>query len=168
MKLIFLFFPILLYSWNLTDARYQRNIIETERNRILSEKNDIRKAELEFTKSKSEKAQLKAANDNAQKANELYYQKLKQKDRADNNIRNIEAADIMSSNKNLPAAANKQSDFNGEAQLKLENLHILGISSIKPFKDNKLIIEAANGTFALPREKFNEAEKINFSQELLQ
>ncbi|MDD5372735.1 MAG: hypothetical protein PHO62_04820 [Sulfurimonas sp.] len=164
MKFIFLLLPIFLYAGNLVDVRYQRNAIEAEKNRILSKKYDIRRAELEFAKSKSEKAQLKTANDNAQKANESYYEKLKERD----NTRNIETADTRSTNKNLSAAAYKPSDFNGKAQLKLENLHILGISSIKPFKDNKLIIEAANGTFALPREKFNEAEKINFTQELLQ
>jgi|GEM_PF-7033004 len=168
MKFIFLVLPIFLYAGNLVDAMYKRNSIEMERNRILNEKNALRRAELEFTKSKAHKAELKTANDNAQKANELYYQKLKQIDRADNDTRNIETTDTANTDKKLSSAAYKSSDFNGKAQLKLDNLHILGISSVKPFKDNKLIIEATNGTFALPREKFNEAEKINFTQELLQ
>ncbi|MDD5400679.1 MAG: hypothetical protein PHQ93_05805 [Sulfurimonas sp.] len=168
MKFIFLVLPLYLYSGNLVDVMYQRNAIKAERNHILADKNSIRKAEYELSKTKIEKVQLKAANDNAQKANELYYEKLKERDKADNNTRNIETTDTTNTNKGLLAAAYKPSDFNGKPQLKLENLHILGISSIKPFKDNKLIIEAANGTFALPREKFNEAQKINFTQELVQ
>lgn len=166
MKFIFLVLPLFLYSGNLVDVMYQRNAIKAERNHILADKNTIRKAEYELAKSKIEKTQLKAANDNAQKANELYYEKLKERDRADNSTRNIETTEIR--DKGISAVTHKPSDFNGKAQLKLDSLHILGISSIKPFKDNKLIIEAANGTFALPREKFNEAEKINFTKELLQ
>lgn len=41
-----------------------------------------------------------------------------------------------------------------------------GISSIEPFKNNRLLIKAANGTFALPKTKFDAAEKINFTPAL--
>lgn len=54
-----------------------------------------------------------------------------------------------------------------KAELKLEELHIVGIKSIKPFKGNKFIIKAENGTFALPKDKLDEAEKINFTKELI-
>lgn len=158
--------PMFLYAGNFVDAMYQRNAIEIERNRILADKHAIKRAEFELAKSKAEKAQLKAANDDAKRENELYYQKLKQRDRAENHTKNIETTEIR--DKSLLPSSYKPSDFNDKAQLKLENLHIVGISSIEPFKDNKLIIKAANGTFALPREKFNEAEKINFTKELLQ
>jgi len=36
----------------------------------------------------------------------------------------------------------------------------------KPFKDNKYIIKAENGTFALPVDKFKKAKKLNFSKKL--
>ncbi len=61
----------------------------------------------------------------------------------------------------------KPKDFKNKAQIKLGELHILGVKSIKPFKDGKFIIKAESGTFALPKDKLEEAEKINFSKEMM-
>lgn len=58
------------------------------------------------------------------------------------------------------------SSTNKKSELKLKDLHIIGINSIKPFKNNQYIIKADNGTFALPKDKFNEAKKINFNFKL--
>mgnify|MGYP006971714644 CR=1 FL=1 len=57
--------------------------------------------------------------------------------------------------------------YKNTPQIKLGDLHIYGIKSIEPFKDNKYIIKAVNRTFALPKDKLNEAEKINFTSELM-
>lgn len=51
-------------------------------------------------------------------------------------------------------------------QIKIGDLHILGVKSIKPFKDGKYIIKATSGTYALPKEKLEKAKKINFTKEL--
>jgi hypothetical protein len=91
-------------------------------------------------------------------ANEEYYRKIQRRNKPKENYNRteyIEEIDYEKKYKNQP-------------QLKLDDLHIYGIKSIKPFKNNKLIIKAENGTFALPKEKFEEAEKINFHSALIE
>ena len=66
----------------------------------------------------------------------------------------------------VPKKEDNPDNYKGQAELKLDGLHAYGIKSIKKFKGNKLIIQAANGTFAIPKDKLEKAEKINFSVEL--
>jgi len=58
-------------------------------------------------------------------------------------------------------------DYKGEAELKLDNLHIYGIKTIKKYKNNSFLIKSANGTFSIPIDKFELSEKINFTQKLI-
>ena len=74
---------------------------------------------------------------------------------------------ISSSYSNSTRKEYNPKDFRNKPQIKLDELHILGIQSIKPFKNNKYIIKAANGTFALPKEKLEKAKKINFNSKLM-
>lgn len=60
----------------------------------------------------------------------------------------------------------KPQDFKNKPQIIYGKLHILGVKSIKPFKGDKYIIKATSGTYALPKDKLEEASKINFTKEL--
>jgi len=89
-------------------------------------------------------------------ANERYYRELKYDNRNDRNYRSTYVKKTYNPN-----------NYKNKPQLKLGKLHILGIESIEPFKKNKYIIKADNGTFALPKDEFEKAEKINFNEKLM-
>ncbi|WP_321778193.1 hypothetical protein [Sulfurimonas sp.] len=101
----------------------------------------------------------KRRNYEAKNQNERYYREQKYKNRRNNYNQN--------SNLQYNTKIYNVNNFKNKPQLKLDELHILGINSIKLFKKDKLIIKATNGTFALPRDKFDEAEKINFNEKLM-
>lgn len=184
-KLIFLLLSVSLFSSELSDAIRERNAIEEQKNLLIYDQNRIKNRELrlkyqeysdkqrrvelenikkEQKRRKSEKlaeeAEREARNAKAREKNRLHYEKLL---RDDSNIE-----DKSGEYYRTTVTKYNPDDFKGKPQLKLGKLHILGITSIKPFKNNQLIIKAANGTFALPREKFEEAEKINFTSDLMQ
>jgi len=119
----------------------------------LQDSNSIRRQEIRFKNERIRAKEIERSNEKARIANEKYYRSLKRINRHTG-----------------PAYIKKtyhHKNFKNKPQIILDDLHIIGIKSIKPFKKNKYIIKAANGTFALPKDKFNEAKKINFTPKLM-
>jgi len=139
-----------LFSYNPYDSYYNNyyNSYLHERNRILEKKIDEEER-------RRHEQEIDRLNRQAEIENEKYYRTLEydnQKPRYKNNAY-------------IEKKYNKK-HYRNKSQIILGELHIVGIKSIKPFKDNKYIIEADNGTFALPIDKFKKAKKINFSKRL--
>ena len=105
------------------------------------------------------KNEVKNRNAKAKLANERHYRELEYKNR--NNQYNQSPSLIIEKEKYNPVK------FKNTPQIKLGKLHIYGITSIEVFKKDKWMIKGSNGTFALPKDKFEEAEKINFNSDLM-
>ena len=54
------------------------------------------------------------------------------------------------------------SKYEKSPQLIVGNVHLYGVSEVKRFKDNKLLVKAANGNFAFPKKVYESAQKLNF------
>jgi adenine specific DNA methylase Mod len=159
--LVFILLPSFLYSYYNSYNSY---------NNYLREKNAIKHKELMLKhhrleteriqrETRRKKSERRSRNNEAKRANEKFYNKVKY----ENN--NYNRNSYPRSTYRSPKKELNCNDFKNEPQLKLGNLHIFGITSVKPFKGNKIMIKAANGTFALPKDKYEKAEKINFNIE---
>jgi len=124
----------------------QDKILSLEKERYEDKQEEIRKIE---------KQRL---NHEAEMANKKKFQELREK--------NLRKQQNSNQKTNYVKKEYNPKNFKKKPQIKLNDLHILGVKSIKPFKKDKYIIKATNGTFALPKEKLEEAEKINFTKEL--
>jgi len=148
-----------LYSYyDYDDYLRNQNILENkkinlEHQKYLDEKKEAKK--------RRHKIDIENRNHKARQANDKYYRDLKNK-----NMRN--KYNNRYSTPKIKKTYNPKY-FKNRPQIILDELHILGIKSIKQCKQDKYIIKAVNGTFALPKDKFKKAEKINFnSKELKQ
>lgn len=150
--IILLLLPIFLYSDYYDNYWRNKSIIENNKINLKHQRFLIEKEE---AKEKERKYDLKRRTREAKIANEKYFRELKYK-----NMRS-------SSTSNYVKKTYNPDNFKNRPQIKLGELHILGVKSIKPFKKNKYIIQATNGTFAIPKDKFDKAEKINFTAELM-
>jgi hypothetical protein len=56
------------------------------------------------------------------------------------------------------------SKYKDSAQLIVGNVHLYGVSEVKTFKDGKILVKAANGNFAFPKEVYDSAQKLNFDK----
>ena len=117
---------------------------------------ELKKEKLKIENERIRAKEIERSNEKARIANERYYRSLQQNNNYHNNS---EPAYIKKTH--------NYKKFKNKPQIILDDLHIIGVKSIKPFKKNKYIIKAANGTFALPKDKFNEAKKINFTPKLM-
>ncbi|MCD6173183.1 MAG: hypothetical protein J7J96_05235 [Sulfurimonas sp.] len=153
-----LILPVLLYSYDnyfWDDYWRDKNRLENKRINLQHERYLEEKKEEKKIKHNTE---VKRRNRSARMANERYFRSLK--------YRNTSYISTETETVNMKKEYNVK-DFKNKPQIKLGELNILGITSIKPFKKDKFIIKATNGTFALPRDKFYEAEKLNFTPELM-
>lgn len=107
-------------------------------------------------KAKEDREEKEKLNEKARIANEKRFQELRRKNSNNQNNKKLNYVKKKYNPKN----------FKNKPQLKLDDLHILGVKSIKPFKKDTYIIKATSGTFALPKEKLEKAKKINFTKEL--
>jgi len=140
-----------LYAYYDYYADYLRKEIQLKQEKINIEKEKIR-----IENERIRAREIEKRNEEARIANERYYRSLQQNNKYHNNQE--------------PAYVKKTHNykkFKNKPQIILDDLHIIGIKSIKPFKKNKYIIKAANGTFWLPKDKFNKAKKINFTPKLM-
>ncbi len=156
---------------NYTDAQFTcSNIFYNElegyiRQIQYSIKNLTPKTEEELKKIKKSSSKYKRAEANrkAKEANEAMYNNLKSKS-INNQTFNEDLNTKYNANINKKPIYN---DYKGQPELKIDNLHIFGITSIKEFKKTKVIINSVSGTFALPKDKFKSANKINFTEDLM-
>ena len=56
------------------------------------------------------------------------------------------------------------SKYKDSAQLIVGNVHLFGVSKVKSFKGDKVLVEAANGNFAFPKKVYESAKKLNFDK----
>lgn len=160
---IIILIPVFIHANSYTSGLNQLNSIKNEEirgkglelllknqeNTLLNKR--LSKETVKSAKERNAKLLRESRNCESKRANDEYYSKQR-----------------LNTN-NEPIIIRKKlnpKDFKNTAQLKLDKLHIFGITSIEKFKENKLIIKGANGIFALPEDKFNTAEKINFNSEL--
>jgi len=54
--------------------------------------------------------------------------------------------------------------YEDSAQLILENVHLYGVSEVKIFKKDKVLVQAVNGKFAFPIKTYESAKKIHFQK----
>jgi len=147
-KAIILLIILQNYLFSYSAYNYYYNSYLHERNRILEKKIDIEER-------RKHNKEIERLNNKAKIANEKYYRKLKYGNQKSKYKKNA-----------YIEKKNNKKYYRNKSQIILGELYIVGIKSIKPFKDNKYIIKAENGTFALPVDKFKKAKKLNFSKKL--
>ena len=154
--IVILLMAIQVYGYYNSYDRYLH-----DRNRIANKKIELEHKRhlenLEYQKEQSRNRLREKRNREANLANEKRFRELK-----DKNYRNKNDEQQL----NYVKKNYFPKDFKNKPQIKLGKLHILGVKSIKLFKQNKYIIKATSGTYALPKDKLEAAEKINFTEEL--